>query len=176
MKSRIRHAAGEEINGRVLLEIVGRRKRACLWKVRCRCNRIFLRTATDLLRSNGCKACQLPRLKPRTEQQLRYIMWKSAKARAKRKGLSFTIDLEHIIIPAYCPLLDIPIFVGEGKACDNSPSLDQVYPGKGYTPKNVWVISYRANTLKSNATFKELNTLLLNWEHRARRDNNEPCW
>jgi hypothetical protein len=37
-----------------------------------------------------------------------------------------------------------------------SPSLDQLIARNGYVRGNVWVISHRANTLKSNATSEEL--------------------
>ena len=38
----------------------------------------------------------------------------------------------------------------------NSPSIDRIDPSKGYTKDNVWVISRRANTIKSNATVDEV--------------------
>jgi len=38
----------------------------------------------------------------------------------------------------------------------NWPSLDRWDSTKGYVPGNVFVISYRANTLKNNATYEEI--------------------
>ena len=47
---------------------------------------------------------------------------------------------------------------GRGKkgAVPSSPSLDRIIPELGYVPGNVQVISHQANTMKSNATLKEL--------------------
>jgi hypothetical protein len=42
----------------------------------------------------------------------------------------------------------------------NSPSLDRIDNTKGYVPGNVWVISWRANDLKRNATLEELKLLV----------------
>lgn len=89
----------------------------------------------------------------------------AAKARSKAKNLEFNIEVSDIIVPAVCPLLGIPIFVNEGKkVCKpNSPSLDRIDPTKGYIKGNVWVISLKANTMKSNATLEEMKTLVTNW-------------
>ena len=38
----------------------------------------------------------------------------------------------------------------------NWPSLDRWDSAKGYVPGNVFVISYRANTLKNSATYEEI--------------------
>ena len=37
----------------------------------------------------------------------------------------------------------------------NSPSLDKIIPKKGYTKNNISVISYRANTIKSDGRLDE---------------------
>lgn len=89
----------------------------------------------------------------------------AAKARAKAKNLEFNIEVSDIVVPKICPLLGIPIFVNEGKkVCKpNSPSLDRIDPTKGYIKNNVWVISLKANTMKSNATLEEMKTLVTNW-------------
>jgi hypothetical protein len=81
----------------------------------------------------------------------------AAKARAKARGLDFTIEIKDIVIPDFCPLLNIPILIGKDK--QNSPSLDRIDSSKGYTKDNIQVISWRANWLKNNATIEELITL-----------------
>jgi hypothetical protein len=96
-----------------------------------------------------------------------YKMYYAAKARARRKGIKFTIKLADIQIPDTCPLLGIPLRL-EGHRRD-SPSLDRLDSSKGYTPKNVWVISQHANTLKGNGTLAELKTLVRNLEKRLGR-------
>jgi len=89
-------------------------------------------------------------------------MLSRSKSRALAKGLEHTITLEDIKIPDTCPLLGIPIKdnTGNGRGnCRDSPSLDRLDSSKGYTPDNVWVISNRANEIKSNANLEELEAI-----------------
>ena len=79
-----------------------------------------------------------------------------SKNRAKKRGLEFNLDECDIIIPEVCPLLDIPLYVENGVIGDHSPSLDRIDSSKGYIKGNVWVISARANAIKSNATSDEI--------------------
>lgn len=90
-------------------------------------------------------------------------MWRSAKRRAKKRGLPFTITKQDIMIPAKCTILGIALYCGKGKGSKsgNSPSLDRINPLKGYTKDNIQVISDRANTIKSDATPEELLKLAL---------------
>ena len=83
-------------------------------------------------------------------------MLSNSKTRASRKGLEHTLRLEDIVIPEVCPLLGIRLQVGDGCVCDASPSLDRINPAKGYTPENTWIISNRANRIKTDATPHEL--------------------
>jgi hypothetical protein len=97
-----------------------------------------------------------------------YMRWKtrnpesylvcSAKGRARRNRQRFSITAKDIKIPKTCPILGIPLFIG-GFRNPNSPSLDRIDNSKGYTKKNVQVISYRANVLKNNGSIKELKAL-----------------
>lgn len=83
----------------------------------------------------------------------------TSKMNAKKKGLQHTITIEDIVIPEICPILGIPLFVGDNIRCPNSPSLDRINSSKGYTKGNVQVISWRANDLKANASFEEIEAL-----------------
>ena len=94
----------------------------------------------------------------------RYKMYHNAQYRAKKKGIPFTISMEDIVIPETCPLLGIPLVSTNNKRDPRNPSLDQIDPGKGYTPDNIQVISSRANWLKADATLQELKTLVENLE------------
>jgi hypothetical protein len=87
-------------------------------------------------------------------------MWRSAKMRAKRKNIPFSIDVEDIAIPETCPVLGISLSRAGGKPGHRSPSLDRIVPEVGYVRGNVRVISHRANTLKLNATVSELEAIL----------------
>jgi len=96
-------------------------------------------------------------------------MTKEARRRAKNKNIPFDIDVDYIrsIVgenaerASHCPvlgtLLDWSLLRGNGNgAIPNSPSLDRIDPSKGYVKGNVWVISYRANAIKNDATHEEL--------------------
>lgn len=89
------------------------------------------------------------------------LLWNS-KSRAKKMSLAFDLTLDDIKIPEVCPLLGIPLFSSGGIIIDNSPSLDRIDSSKGYVKENVWVISHKANTMKSDATLEELETLVKN--------------
>lgn len=85
-----------------------------------------------------------------------FKLWSTAKNRALKAGVEFNIELSDVVVPATCPILGIPLVVQSGKVGSNSPSLDRIHPDKGYTKGNVQVISYRANSMKSNATPQDL--------------------
>lgn len=104
-------------------------------------------------------ADQITRRINRPERRLLAI----AKCRAKRQGIPFDITVEDIIIPEYCPILGIKLEQGHGNGYHregNIPSLDKIIPAKGYVKGNVWVISWRANKLKNDATVEELELLV----------------
>lgn len=81
---------------------------------------------------------------------------RSARQRAKKKGLEFNIDESDIIVPKKCPVLDIPLIRGNGKPTKNSPSIDRINSKKGYIKGNIIIVSYLANTIKTNATVEEI--------------------
>ncbi len=89
------------------------------------------------------------------------ILWLGARKRAKDRNIEFTIEETDIIIPATCPVLGIPIVrTIDKQACSGSPSLDRIDSNKGYIKGNIRVISFRANTLKNNASVEELTLIL----------------
>jgi len=84
-------------------------------------------------------------------------MLHGAKTRAKKLNLAFDLSLDDIQIPERCPILGIKLERGNGAANrDSSPSLDKIYPDKGYVKGNVQVISDLANRMKQNATFAQM--------------------
>jgi len=84
-----------------------------------------------------------------------------AKERAKKKDISFGFARSKDLpsVPEICPALLIPLFVGDEKSTDNSPTLDRIDNNKGYIKGNVQWISRKANQMKSNANFKEIKML-----------------
>ena len=100
--------------------------------------------------------------KERREKTPEQLLWYWAKARAKAKGLDFDIDVEDIIIPQFCPLLNIPLRTSDVKRSPNTPSLDRIRNHLGYVKGNILVVSWRANKIKADATIDELELLLTN--------------
>jgi hypothetical protein len=86
-------------------------------------------------------------------------MWTSAKDSAVSREHVFDLRVEDIVVPDACPVFGTPFVCGEGRAHPDSASLDRIDSTKGYVAGNVWVISWRANRLKSDATLAELEAL-----------------
>ncbi len=84
--------------------------------------------------------------------ELKQQLYRSAKKRALQKGLEFNIELRDIHIPKKCSILKVPLIC----STRYSPSIDRIYPDKGYVKGNIAVISVLANSMKANATPKEL--------------------
>ena len=92
----------------------------------------------------------------------------SIRVRSKRDGIpcDLTVDYLRRLLAAtrFCPVLGIPLeHKVNGKRDgprDNSPSVDRFEPARGYVVGNVFVISHRANRLKSDATRQELQKVL----------------
>jgi hypothetical protein len=57
-------------------------------------------------------------------------------------------------------VLGVPLVAGSRKSKEYAPSLDRVVPSLGYVRGNVRVISYRANTLRRDASIEELEAVL----------------
>lgn len=93
---------------------------------------------------------------------LQNMLWDTRK-RAKAKGYEHDLDYEFLLslYCEVCPICQEPFLWerGHGKPQNNSPSLDRLDPRKGYTKDNVWLISYRMNRIKNDATPEELETI-----------------
>nr|DAO50658.1 MAG TPA: restriction endonuclease [Caudoviricetes sp.] len=132
---------------------------------RRRLRRIERRNTVAGLREKE-KQTDLLRLQNNEDAYKKYII-RSAKRRALSQGIPFDIDYTDIHIPEYCPLLGIKLnkHIGDGGRFDDSPSLDKIIPELGYVKGNVWIISDRANRIKSDASLEELQLLVKNLEN-----------
>lgn len=99
----------------------------------------------------------------KTTQPFKTALCANARHRGRKRGMSSTITPADLIWPSHCPVLGIELDYpertgtrGRGHARANWPSLDRWDSTKGYVPGNVFVISYRANTLKNSATYEEI--------------------
>lgn len=91
--------------------------------------------------------------------------FRQRKNNAHKKGIPFTIELNDIEQPEFCPILGIKLNYGWGGKTGHlrdpaKATLDKVIPQLGYIPGNVFVISWRANKLKSDMTYEELEKIM----------------
>jgi len=109
----------------------------------------------------------------RRRNKLERVLLVSARYRAEKLGLAFNIEEKDIVIPAHCPILKTEL-KRDNSAINRefSPSLDRIDNDKGYIKGNVQVISYLANTMKSNAKPHEL-LLFAEWIFNTYGENHE---
>lgn len=103
-----------------------------------------------------CKDCNRQYNTDLKNKDPRRKILKNAIRNAWKKNLELTIKKEDIVIPQYCPMLKIKLDINSSTIKDNSASIDRIDSNKGYIPDNIQIISHKANTIKSNATVKEL--------------------
>ena len=84
-----------------------------------------------------------------------------ARARARRDGLPCDITMNDIDWVTHCPVLGIELayLKGDRNIRSNAATLDRRDNIRGYVRGNVFVISHRANRLKSDASPAELQAL-----------------
>ena len=90
-------------------------------------------------------------------------LWRNLRESAKKRGIPFDLtpnDIDDIGIPLTCPIFGFPIYFHRGKVQDDSISFERIDSTKGYCRDNLVIISYRANKLKSDATFDELEKIV----------------
>lgn len=97
-----------------------------------------------------------------SEKDLKQLL-NQLKNSAKKRGIEFnltTSDIDDIGIPITCPVLGIPLKFHRGRPEDDSISFDRIDSTKGYTKENLVIVCYRVNKLKSNATLKEMQSIV----------------
>lgn len=121
-------------------------------------NKEAIKLKNKLYVENNKDSVYAYRYKWQKENIERYMLAK-AKYRAKLVNLEFNIALEDVIIPKLCPVLKIKLRQSEITPSDNSPVIDRTDNTKGYIKGNINIISFRANRIKSDATFEEIELL-----------------
>lgn len=91
------------------------------------------------------------------EWRARKAMFENSKRRAREQGLSFSLDMGDTLLPAKCMVFDTP-FVFDSMW--DRPTIDRIDNSKGYEPHNIWIISYRANTVKNHLNPEQLKQLI----------------
>jgi hypothetical protein len=103
--------------------------------------------------------------KPITVEERWIARSKGNKKRKARKDLP--VEFYKSILSTHCPLLEIELsyeLYKGNSAPDNYATLDKINPKKGYVKGNVQIVSYRANTLKNDASIEEIERMLKNWK------------
>jgi hypothetical protein len=105
----------------------------------------------------------------RRDKSMPYRTWLCANARfrGRKRGIEATITPTDLNWPTHCPVLGIELDYPERSGMrkrqgvqPNWPSLDRWDNTKGYIPGNVFVISFRANTLKNTGNIEEMLKVL----------------
>jgi len=89
------------------------------------------------------------------------LLWRGARLRAKKNGREFNIDKSDVIVPEFCPILGVKLIRGRGVRSHNSATIDRIDNKKGYIKGNIQVISCRANVMKNDASFEEIEKLYI---------------
>ena len=128
----------------------------------------------DRIKANNAKRVHkeiYARDKERMSLDPRAYLLRNAVKRARAKNRECSITVDDITIPTHCPILGLELvtFANNGPL-PNSMSLDRIDNDLGYVPGNVIVVSYRANTLKKDATVEELEAIV-NFYKKERQIN-----
>lgn len=84
-------------------------------------------------------------------------LYQSCKSNALKRNLEFNLSKEDLLIPEYCPILNIKLTnISEQGRVKSNASVDRIDSTKGYTKDNILVVSDLANRMKQNATQEEL--------------------
>lgn len=106
------------------------------------------------------RATQKRARKKLRENHPEHLIWMETKKRAKKRNISFELEISDIVIPTYCPILGIELSFGVGRVHDASPSLDRIVPEKGYIKGNCFIISSKANRMKQENTLESLEKIV----------------
>lgn len=114
-----------------------------------------------------CKKCSVVRTRKYQDKKRAVckvsVLIQSARYRAKKNGIKFSITESDVGQPKRCPIFGMLLIYGATGLGyverENAASLDRIYPDKGYVPGNVIVISYKANRVKAMLTPKELQKM-----------------
>jgi len=107
-----------------------------------------------LFRQSYCRTCENQRQKDQRDEDPIHRLFLLARRRSFRDYIPFNLTESYIksIWPKNnkCPILGTEFSSGLSSK-DALPTIDKIVPKKGYTIGNVAIISFRANSIKSNA-------------------------
>lgn len=103
-------------------------------------------------RTDASRKAATLRHKKKYEDNIVYRIYCRTKGRAQAYKIDFKITQTDIKVPEVCPIFGTPFIF----KTDKTASLDRIDSSKGYLQDNVQVLSWKANTMKNNATPEEL--------------------
>ena len=110
------------------------------------------------------KAYRLRRFLKKNDPKKRWVQdaYSNLKHRARESKQKMTLTKEWLYenAPHRCPIFDTPLDYMAGRNIGIRASVDRIIPNKGYTPENCQVVSFRANSIKSDATVQELQMIV----------------
>ena len=79
-------------------------------------------------------------------------------SQCRRSGIDYDLDRDYLesIWTGVCPVFDIKLTPRSDRHVDSTPHLDRIDPTKGYVKGNVAWLSRKANLIKSDATFEDI--------------------
>jgi hypothetical protein len=89
----------------------------------------------------------------------------AVRARSRKKQQPCGVDENWLYAnaPETCPLLKIPLCFNNTASFFNSATVDRKNSNDGYTKDNCWIISMKANRIKTDATLEELEQVAKSW-------------
>jgi len=109
-----------------------------------------------------------PRKKHPPKPVTEFDFWVRRNRLQRKERTQLPVEYYQALFVTHCPLLGIELTYANCKqqrAPDNYATLDRIDPAKGYTLGNVQILSFRANTIKGDATLEELKQIVQNWEN-----------
>lgn len=112
--------------------------------------RLLLGVSTDC---SECRNRKLRQKRKNSKPNIEIEMYRRAKQRARINNVPFTIKIEDIILPEFCPIFKKPFIYKDN---DWTYSLDRIIPEKGYTLGNIIIVSNKANRIKNNGSADDI--------------------
>lgn len=123
---------------------------------------MYMNESSIKRRDMSCIVCSKTRSREFRLRNFLKCLVTSARTRANRKSIVFNITEEDLVIPEICPLLEIPLIIGNHiETRNSSPSIDRIDNTLGYIRGNVRIISFLANSMKRDVP-KEMLLLFAN--------------
>jgi hypothetical protein len=106
--------------------------------------------------------------KPVTE----FDFWVKRSRTGNTSRTQLSVEYYQTLFVTHCPLLGLELTYencGQKATPNNYATLDRIDSSKGYVKGNVQILSFRANTIKGDASLKELKLIVKNWGNHLKK-------